>query len=75
MIGKKMTTTQASKFDRDNLLEVECPHCEGRGGEKPMYEAGWDTCWYCAGAGYIPTELGKQVMTLLMHQSKCIRRD
>jgi Tryptophan RNA-binding attenuator protein inhibitory protein len=56
----------------DQLPELEsvCPYCEGIGGKAPMYEDGWDVCWNCMGAGYVPTEFGKRVIALIRHQSK-----
>jgi hypothetical protein len=65
-------------FDLDSIepngptLETICPYCEGKGGEEPMYESGWDVCWNCMGAGYIPTKYGNKVLALLRHNLRSI---
>jgi Tryptophan RNA-binding attenuator protein inhibitory protein len=46
-------------------LETLCPECEGTRGSRYLGE--FTECLECEGAGYIPTESGKKIVTLLRH--------
>jgi len=46
-------------------LEEKCPHCEGEGRFHDQHQ--WVDCSYCEGAGYLPTELGQQILNLVSH--------
>lgn len=50
----------------DNLkLEAICDQCEGEGGWDSYGD--WSECGQCAGAGYIPNELGEAILDLIRH--------
>lgn len=56
-------------------LEFQCACCHGRGrvprlGDCDAEEDGCLECRECNGSGYRPTELGKQILLLVQHNSK-----
>ena len=51
-------------------LEVKCPSCNGT---KSCYDSETDSfldCKECGGSGFKPTAIGKQILTLIRHNSK-----
>jgi DnaJ-class molecular chaperone len=48
-----------------SVLETRCDRCEGRGGRTERRE--WVSCFWCKGAGYLPTEEGKRILALMRH--------
>jgi DnaJ-class molecular chaperone len=48
-------------------LEVRCPVCDGQGYYRPDGSAEIRECFACDGAGFKPTELGRQVLELMRH--------
>jgi hypothetical protein len=59
----------ASELDRPELglLELPCPACGGRGRYRPEGVTDVRDCFVCDGAGFKPTELGKQILELMRH--------
>jgi DnaJ-class molecular chaperone len=51
-------------------LEQKCPRCDGSGGGIPCDEPGWVTCEECSGSGFVPTSLGRKVLTLMRHNTR-----
>ena len=55
------------------ILEEVCPSCKG---EKGRYYAdaarddGWSDCPRCKGSGFVPTDAGKRILSLIQHNSK-----
>lgn len=49
-------------------LENKCSECGGAGGYQDY--TGWVDCFTCDGAGYVPTELGEQVLDLIRHNAR-----
>ena len=47
-------------------LEIVCDVCEGAGGRTERRQ--WSDCYWCDGAGYLPTEAGKRVLAMMRHQ-------
>lgn len=48
--------------ESDWVLEIQCNECDGRGGDGAGEE-----CLACDGTGYIPTELGEKILSLIRH--------
>ena len=55
-------------------LEERCTSCDGRGWywEEDRHEQ--RACARCGGAGYEPTELGEQILSLMRHNLKPMLR-
>lgn len=54
-------------------LEQICPVCHGAKGRRYSEieeDDGWADCYKCQGSGFVPTELGVQILTLMRHNSK-----
>lgn len=58
------------KMNEIPILENTCTHCSGRGVFSDFSEEGFVNCHKCRGTGYIPTEAGLQVISLIRHASK-----
>jgi DnaJ-class molecular chaperone len=56
-------------------LETLCPICKGTGGDDSRYEEDRWWCHNCRGAGFVPTEIGKLVLSLMRHNFKPMLRD
>ena len=54
-------------------LESKCAMCNGEGSR--LGEDGWCRCHACNGAGYVPTELGRSVLSLMRHNLKPMLED
>jgi DnaJ-class molecular chaperone len=46
-------------------LESPCRDCHGKGWE--WVDGDLCACAYCSGAGYVPTQIGQQVLDLMRH--------
>jgi RecJ-like exonuclease len=44
-------------------LETKCDECNGDGQSRTSDEE----CFFCKGAGFIPTDFGKQLLALIQH--------
>jgi len=54
-----------TQFDKLPTLETPCARCEMHG---LVYGyRGEEQCPECHGAGYIPTDIGKQILELVLH--------
>lgn len=64
MFGKLaiMSTEQLTQLPP---LEALCEVCKGKRGERGWH--GWSSCYNCNGVGHVPTEFGKQVLSLIKH--------
>ncbi len=58
--------------DADAELEVVCVACKGTGGDD--CDGGKVSCYECGGAGYIPTEAGERLITLMEHHLERLLR-
>lgn len=59
--------------DRIPELETVCPDCKGARGEPERGR--WYPCHTCRGAGYLPTEFGKIILSLVQHNFKPMLHD
>ena len=49
-------------------LETVCATCRGAGGYRDIEEdGGFATCDKCGGSGYVPTEDGAKILSLIRH--------
>ena len=49
-------------------LETLCHECNGTGGYVD-HDNTWDACLDCEGTGYIPTQIGTAIITLIRHST------
>jgi DnaJ-class molecular chaperone len=56
-------------------LEELCDRCDGEGRYRGEYPAEWRRCDHCNGAGFVPTEFGEKVLTLMRHNFKPMLQD
>lgn len=49
-------------------LETVCPKCTGQRGTVICDD--WWPCRACGGSGYLPTEYGKRIISLIEHANK-----
>jgi hypothetical protein len=60
-------------MDKLPILEEECIRCERRGW---LHDGGeFVRCGVCDGSGYVPTEFGERVLSLMMHNFKPMLED
>lgn len=64
---------QASNSKEELVLESKCPICEGAGGHEERRQ--WQSCYFCDGAGYLPTESGKRILDLVRHNFAILHRN
>ncbi len=66
---------QTQVIDADEL-ESSCETCLGKGGwwEEGRYRD-WHRCGKCEGSGYLPTDLGKRILSLMRHNFKPMLED
>ena len=55
-----------SLYNRLNALEKVCDECGGSGRDWYAYDK-CDPCWKCNGSGYVTTDEGKAILSLLIH--------
>lgn len=55
-------------------LEEFCSHCDGRGWYWREDRHERRACESCGGAGYEPTQLGEQILSLMKHNLKPLLR-
>lgn len=61
---------------RDSLtLETLCEYCNGGGGESVEGSGRWCRCTMCNGSGYVLTEMGERVLSLVRHNLKPMLED
>lgn len=48
-----------------DALETKCLNCGGAGGETERGR--WYPCADCGGGGYVPTALGRKILSLVRH--------
>lgn len=65
-----MTPTAEQLLSVD--LETKCTLCAGRGGDRD-YD-GWRDCTRSGGSGYVPTEVGKRLLSLIGHNFRSLER-
>jgi hypothetical protein len=71
-----MITNQSStRFGDDSLplLEYLCESCNGNGGD--FSGVHWVRCAKCCGVGYVATEFGQQVLTLMRHNFRSLTEE
>lgn len=51
-------------------LEMKCVECDGDGRSRSSD----GECFFCNGSGYIPTPLGRSIITLVQHNLKISER-
>jgi DnaJ-class molecular chaperone len=56
-------------------LETLCENCRGKGGWREGQHGSWYSCGRCNGAGYVPTEIGERVITIMRHNFKSMLHD
>ena len=58
-------------------LETICGHCEGAGGDwnRDGYGDEWQRCYWCDGAGHVPTPFGERVLALMRHNFRPMLED
>jgi hypothetical protein len=53
-------------------LETPCPICKGKGGSRCEVNGEWSYCWHCGGAGFLTTDFGGKVLSLLRHNFRTL---
>ena len=63
---------EALKIPMDSLpeLETSCLPCKGKGGYSDVEDDGFAKCPYCHGSGFVPTDFGKQILSLVQHNAR-----
>lgn len=61
---KRDTMDVMAALEQQKLEDV-CLLCQGGGGQTEMGD--WSPCFRCNGAGYIPTEHGARILSLVQH--------
>ena len=57
-------------------LEVSCPFCRGVSQrDSARFSEGTARCRKCGGAGYVPTEVGKRILSLMKHNLWSMLKD
>jgi hypothetical protein len=54
-------------------LEVTCPFCKGQKTFRDEFTEDNDgivNCHRCNGSGFVPTDLGKQILSLVQHKAR-----
>jgi hypothetical protein len=66
-IQRSQMATKSNQASESVILEVGCPYCMGRPKEREEGSGRLIICPMCKGAGFIPTEVGRQILDLVRH--------
>jgi len=51
-------------------LETICQRCSGKGAFGARGGDDYEECFFCCGSGFIPTEMGARVLSLIRHNAR-----